>query len=263
MSDRWEPASPLQKAFAVIKVLAETGYPMNAPDIGAQLDLNRQTVHRLLNQLEAIGMVRRGVVRERFEVGPALVKLGLDAQTGNLPAKLRRAVMEQLVAEVSESCNLAVLDGQDVVFIDRAECDWPLRRQTEIGNRMPAYGTAIGKVVLANLPPKQLNQFLSTVHLRRMTENTHTDPEALREHLAEVRDQGYAINNEENLVGVLGVAVPVWDPSGSVVAGVAVHGPKARLTETRATEIVPQLKKAADAIGKRLLDSDADGIAGS
>jgi DNA-binding IclR family transcriptional regulator len=250
-----ESHSTLQKAFAVIKLLVETGYPMNAPDIGAQLDMNRQTVHRLLNQLEAIGMVRRDVARERFEIGPALVQLGLRAQNGNHTANLRRAVMQKLVDEVDENCNLGVLDGHEIVYINHVECRWPLRRQMEVGTRLPAYCTGIGKVLLAHLPEKTLEQYLSVAELKPQTEHSWTDPEAFREHLAEIREQGYAIGNQENLIGLLSIAVPVPDPLGRVVAGLSIHGPVTRLPEDRARAFVPMLQEAAQTISELMIES--------
>lgn len=228
---------------------------MNAPDIGAQLGFNRQTVHRLLNQLEAIGMVRRDLARERFEIGPTLVQLGLRAQSGNQTAKLRRAVMEKLVTTIGEDCNLGVLDGHEIIYIDHVPCNSPLRRHVEIGGRMPAYCTAIGKVLLAHLPSKALDQYLSVAALAPWTEHTWTDPERFREHLADIREQGYAINSEENLIGLLAVAVLVWDPLGRVVAGMSIHGPKARLSQSRARAIVPDLSKGAKAISDLMAES--------
>ncbi|RIA55820.1 IclR family transcriptional regulator [Dichotomicrobium thermohalophilum] len=260
MPDRREPHSTLQRAFAVIKLLADSGHPMNAPDIGTQLDMNRQTVHRLLNQLEALGIVRRDVARERFEIGPALVELGLRAQTGNHATKLRRAVMEELVAKIGEDCNLAILDGYEIVYIDHVQSDWPLRRQIQIGARMPAYCTAIGKVLLAHLPERALDQYLSVVTLERRTENTCTDPDMLRDNLIQVREQGYAIADQENLVGLLSVAVPVWDPLGRVVAGLSMHGPNARLTQARAHAIVPELKEAAETISNLIVESSSQRV---
>ncbi len=228
---------------------------MSAPDIGAQLDMNRQTVHRLLNQLETIGMVRRDVGRERFEVGPEFVQLGLRAQNGNHATKLRRAVMQKLVDEVDENCNLGVLDGREIVYIDHVECRWPLRRQMEIGTRLPAYCTAIGKVLLAHLPEMALEQYLSVVELKPQTEHSWTDPDAFRDHLAEIREQGYAIGNQENLIGLLSVGVPVRDPLGRVLAGLSVHGPVPRLSEERARQIVPKLADAAQSVSQLMAAS--------
>ncbi len=257
MNESRYPFSPLQKGFAIVNLLTETGRPMSAPDIGAQLGFNRQTVHRLLQQLEAIGMVRRDIARERFEIGPALLQLGLRAQTGNHAAKLRRAVMQNLVDEIDENCNLGVLDGREIVYVEHVECRWPLRRQMELGCRLPAYCTAIGKVLLAHLPQKELEQYLSVVELAPQTEHSWTNPEAFREHLAEIRELGYAIGNQENWIGLLSVGVPVRDPSGLVVAGLSIHGPAARLSEQRAREIVPMLEGAGRSISALMAESDS------
>jgi len=257
LNESRDPASPLQKAFAIVNLLTETGRPMSAPDIGAQLGFNRQTAHRLLQQLEAIGMVRRDVARERFEIGPALLQLGLRAQTGNYTAKLRRAVMQKLVDEVNENCNLGVLDGREIVYIEHVECRWPLRRQMEIGCRLRASCTAIGKVLLAHLPQKELEKYLSVVELAPQTEHSWTDPEAFREHLVEIRELGYAIGNQENWIGLLSVGVPVRDPSGRVMAGLSIHGPVARLSEERARGIVPMLEDASRSISALIAESDS------
>ncbi|MFP4537155.1 MAG: IclR family transcriptional regulator [Dichotomicrobium sp.] len=252
----------MKKAFAILEVLAQGGRPVSAPDLAAQLGMTRQTIHRLIHQLEEMGMVRRDIERERFEIGPAFAELGLHALSTGHQSKLRRAVMEELVAKSGETCNLTVLDGHEIVYIDRVECNWPLRRQIEIGGRMPAYCTAGGKLLLALAPAKTLDQYLSTVTLKRLTPNTWTDPEAFRAHLETIRAQDYSINNQENLIGLLAVAVPVRDPSGRVLAALALHGPEARLRESRAQALVPEIRKAAGAIGELLVESTAPGLSG-
>jgi len=228
---------------------------MSAPDIGVQAGMTRQTVHRLLQQLEAIGMVRRDGERERFETGPALSDIGLLTLIGNHTAKLRRAVMEKLVAEINENSNLAVLDDREVLYIDNAESTWPFRRVDEIGSRMPAYCTGVGKVILAHLPASALEDYLARTSLERWTNHTWTEPEAFREHLMQIHEQGYAINDEENQLGHLSVAVPVRDPLDRVVAGLSIHGAKVRLTKTRARAIVPKLMVAARAISELSMES--------
>jgi len=255
--------SPLKKAFLLLQVLAENGRPMSAPDLGVQLGMTRQTIHRLLQQLEAIGMVRRSIERERFEVGPALAELGLNSLITNQTAKFRRAVMEQLVEKIGETCNLAILDGHEIVYVDRVECNWPLRRIIEVGSRMPAYCTASGKLLLAHLPARTLEQYLSSVTLERFTDTTWTDPDRFRQHLAQIRHQGYSINDGEDLEGLLGVSVPVCDPSGRLLAGLAIHGPVVRLPEDRARAIVPDITAAADAIGDLLVETTVRRFAAS
>ncbi len=244
--------SPLRKAFSILEVLAREGRPMSAPDIGAELGLTRQTVHRFMQQLEEVGLVRRDIERERYDVGPALAELGLMALTNSHYARLRRVVMERLVAKAHETSNLGVLDGYEVVYVDRVECDWPLRLQIVVGGRVPAYCSAIGKLLLANLSERRLDTYLGLSPLERLTPNTICDPDAFRHEMAMIRERGYSINNQEDIDGLLGVAAPVRDASGAVIAGLSLHGPTVRLPEDRAKALVPDLMEAADAMGEMM-----------
>lgn len=250
MSEERRNSFPLRRALSIVEVLAREGRPLSAPDIGAQLDLTRQTVHRYLHQLESVGLVRRDIERERYDVGPALAELGLLAVTNSQNARLRRAVMERLVAKVRETSNLGVFDGYEVVYIDRVECDWPLRLQIVVGGRVPAYCTAIGKLSLALLPEQRLEAYLALSPLERLTPHTITDPDAFRREMAVIRERGYSINNQEDIEGLLGVAVPVRDRDGAVLAGLSLHGPTVRLPEQRAHAVAPDLLAAATAIGE-------------
>jgi IclR family transcriptional regulator, acetate operon repressor len=228
---------------------------MSAPDIGAELGLTRQTVHRFIQQLEEVRLVRRDMERERYDVGPALVELGLKALMNSHDAQLRRVVMDRLVAKVRETSNLGVLDGYEVVYIDRVECDWPLRLQITVGGRMPAYCTAIGKLLLAHAPAGRTDAYLALSPLERLTPNTICDPDAFRGQLAEIRERGYALNNQEDIEGLLGIAAPVHDASGTVIAGLSLHGPTVRMPEHRAKALVPELMEAAAEIGKLMRGS--------
>lgn len=228
---------------------------MSAPDIGAELGLTRQTVHRFIQQLEEVRLVRRDIERERYDVGPALTELGWLALTNSQYARQRRVVMERLVARVSETSNLGVFDGYEVVYVDRVECDWPLRMQIVVGGRMPAYCTAIGKLLLAHLSERRLDTYLAQSPLHRLTPNTICDPDAFREEMAMIRERGYSINNQEDIEGLLGVAAPVRDGEGAVIAGLSLHGPTVRLSQDRARSLVPDLIEAARAIGEMMNES--------
>lgn len=247
--------SPLRKAFAILEILTREGKPVSAPDLGAELAMTRQTIHRILSQLEELGMVQRDFERERYEVAPALAQLGLRALGTVRATKLRRAILERLVAEVRETCNIGVLDGNEVVYIDRVECDWPLRVQLKPGSRLPAYCTAIGKLLLAQLSQKHLDQYLAAVPLERRTPNTLTSAHALGEAIAEIRARGYSINDQEDSAGLLAVAVPIRDPEGVIRAGLAVHGPEIRLPRSRAVDLVPRLAETAASISTLLFEN--------
>jgi len=228
---------------------------MSVPDIGAELGLTRQTVHRFIHQLEQVGLVRRDIERERYDVGPALAEMGFMALTNSQYARLRRVMMERLVANVRETSNLGVLDGYEVVYVDRVECDWPLRLQIVVGGRVPAYCTAIGKLLLAHLSERRMDTYLGLSPLERLTPNTICDPDAFRREMALIRERGYSINNQEDIEGLLGVAVPVRDVEGAVIAGLSLHGPTVRLPEHRAEALIPDLMEAAEAIGEMMKES--------
>lgn len=250
--DETDKSSAIAKSLSVLEVLASAGRSITAAEIGLIAGQNRQTVHRVLSQLEALSLVQRDVSVERFRLG---TRFGTLAVTG-LSAMARHAqahrVLEQLVSEVRETCNIGVMEAFDVVYIDRVECDWPLRMHLQAGSRLPAYCTAIGKLLLAARPADHIDDYLRHVPLTRLTANTITSRTRLLDELAHIREQGYSVNNQEDHVGLLAVAVPLHAPDGRVVAGLALHGPEARLPMRRAVGMVSRLQAAAAELGGML-----------
>jgi DNA-binding IclR family transcriptional regulator len=136
----------------------------------------------------------------------------------------------------------------ELVYLDRVEADWPLRLHLPAGTALPPHCSASGKLLLAFKAPAEREQFVSTLPLPRFTERTITNRQLLASELDRIAATGYAVDNEEYVIGVACVAVPVRDAAGEVVAAVAVHAATARLPLTRAIEFVPQLNDAATRI---------------
>lgn len=245
-----ERGSALDKALAVLEAITSQSQPIGLPDLSARLALPRQTVHRVLVQLEAAGLVVRDPSRDRFSVGPRLSTLALAAlQTHNQSAPIR-AILQALVDDVGETCNIGVLDGMQFVYLERIECHWSLRVHLQAGSRVPAYCTSGGKVMLAHLDEGVRARLLASVRLEPHTENTITRVADLEADLAQVRARGYAVNDQEFTIGIIGVAVPVIDRRGRVVAALAAHGPAPRLDLQRAIGFVPRLEQAASAMAR-------------
>ncbi len=245
-----ERGSALDKALAVLEAITSQSQPVGLPDLSARLELPRQTVHRVLVQLEAAGLVVRDPSRDRFSVGPRLSTLALAAlQTHNQSAPIR-AILQALVDDVGETCNIGVLDGMQFVYLERIECHWSLRVHLQAGSRVPAYCTSGGKVMLAHLDEGVRARLLASVRLEPHTENTITRVADLEADLAQVRARGYAVNDQEFTIGIIGVAVPVIDRRGRVVAALAAHGPAPRLDVQRAIGFVPRLEQAASAMAR-------------
>jgi DNA-binding IclR family transcriptional regulator len=180
-------------------------------------------------------------------VGPRLAALGLAILTHDSVATLRHAVLRQLVVDVGETCNLAMLRRGEVVYLDRVEADWALRLHLPAGSTIPAHCSASGKLLLALMPAEARTALLDAMPLTRFTEHTITDRTLLEKELDRIVAAGYALDNEEYVAGVACVAVPVR-VQGEAVAAVAVHAATARLPLRMAIELVPRLTQAAQRI---------------
>lgn len=244
--------SALRKALAVVDCVLAEPAPATLSVIARRLGLPRQSVHRLLRQLEAEGVLLRTVDPEGYAPGPRLAALALDVVRARAASAPVRAVLSGLVAAVGETCNVGVLDRDRVLYVERVECDWPLRAQLAAGDRVPVHATAIGKLLLAHLPARQRTRLLGTLDLARYTPRTVTDREALAAQLTRIRRQGYSVNDEENTEGLIGIAVPVRDPRGRVVAGLSLHAPAARLSLVRAAALRDTLDRAAAALAREI-----------
>jgi DNA-binding IclR family transcriptional regulator len=237
----------LGKALAVLQAVAQHPQGVGLPDLAARLGLPRQTVHRVLGQLRDTGLLLRDPVRERFTVGPRLIQLSLSALGSNNWAPVRQVLLE-LVDEVGETCNIGVLEGLDYVYIDRIECQWPLRIHLEVGYRTPAHSISGGKVLLSSLEPELRSRLLRSRKLIAQTTRTITKVEDLEAELEKVRARGYGTNYEENFDGIVAVAVPIHDAHGRVVAALTMHGPIPRLTPDKCEAAIPRLRRAAQDI---------------
>ena len=237
--------SALRKATQILELVTAEEFGISAAEIALRLKLSRQTAHRTVRALEDMGLLIRAFAHDKYETGPALVKLATTILITSHRRGPWRAILRQVVERTGESCNVAVLDGYEIIYVDRVECEAPLRVQLEVGSRVPAYCTAIGKVLLAYLPPATRKKLLDVIPVKKLTKTTITYRRALEAELQKVREQGYAVNNEEFITGIDAIAVPIYDDHGVVVAGVAVHAPSLRVSATAMTRFLPILRDAA------------------
>jgi len=251
---RPESSSALQKSMIVLSALLDGDRPMGLAEIAQHTDIPRQTVYRLARQLEEAGLIRRELGGDGFTAGAALLDISIDAlrlANRSLPV---RGVLRNLVELVGETCNVGVLDRDQIVYIERVECDWPLRLQFRPGSRVPIHATSIGKLMLAHLPSRTRTRILTAQALNRLTEHTITDVAELDKQFRRIRKQGFATNDQENLHGMVAMAVPVFDPKRRVIAGLAIHAAIARMSLSQLEDHLPRLRSAADAIGESIHD---------
>jgi IclR family acetate operon transcriptional repressor len=243
----------IERAFDLLEMLAEAGEALGLSELAASSGLPLPTVHRLMRTLVNRGYVRQEASR-RYTLGSRLIWLG-ETSSRMLGTSLR-PILAQLVRETGETANLAMLDGDEVVYIAQVPSPHSMRMFTEPGRRVRPHCTAVGKALLAQLPPEQARALLKRDDMPAYTPTTITDPDLLLAHLEVIRKQGYAIDEGEQEVGVRCFAVAVPDAPASLA--ISTSGPQARMTDDAAARIVPALKQAALQISASIAAEGAD-----
>ncbi|MFO1317699.1 MAG: IclR family transcriptional regulator [Burkholderiales bacterium] len=243
---------PLARAFDALALVASSPRPPPATAIAAHLGLAPSSAHRLLAQLADAGLVVREPGSRGYRTSARLASFARDVLLGAPAHAERHAILSGLVARIGETCNLTMLDRGRVVYLDRVESHWPLRLHLAPGSLVPVHCTASGKLFLATLPTARRAALLRALPLERHAPATITDPTALQRALADLRRRDLGIDNEEFIVGLVAVAVPVRDRRGRVAAAIAVHAPAARMPLAAALAHVDAMREAAAAVGATL-----------
>lgn len=223
------PVKSLIKALRILEELGENG-ALGITELAQRLNIRVSTVHRLLGTLKAKGYVLSDPATFKYMLGGMIARLGDDTSRQSPLLKHGTLAVEELSRECNETVNLGLLEGTEVVYAARHESRHTLRTASSVGGRWPAHATALGKVCLADLTDEKVLQLYSkTKKLRKLTPHSITDVNTLLTQLATVRREGIAEDNEENSLSVYCIAVPIWGPSGRVVAALSISAPKARM----------------------------------
>ncbi|GAA1144242.1 IclR family transcriptional regulator [Nesterenkonia lutea] len=237
----------VERAFALLDVLVAHGGCATAGQLKSASGLAGPTVHRLLHTLVGIGVVHQ-LNDRRYALGANLVPLGESAtrQLGG-PAVPQ---MQALVAELGESVNLAAMESEMIVYIGQVPSPHTMRMFTEVGRRAHLHSTGVGKALLAGLEPSRVRELLAATGMPALTEKTLTRPQALLDQLPRIAAQGYALDDEEQEMGVRCLAVVV--PNGPSPMGLSVSGPTGRMDDGFVRHAVPLMRRSAAEIGRRL-----------
>src|SRR5690606_17052326 len=242
--------TPAIRLFGLLEVIAARDRRYTLQDLVEMTGLPKPTLHRMLQQLEAAGLLRREGDGRHYSTGTRLRRLADRLLPNATHRPARRMVVRQLVAEVGESCNLTALSGNEVVSLDRVETAAPLRFYLQPGSRVPLHCSASGKLFLAQMSPSQCRRLLEAAPLEQYTPNTLTRYDAIEQEIEQVRRQGYAMDNEEFLPGLICIAVLVPGENGKSNMGIAAQSPIMRITREKALEFLPVLRHAADSLAE-------------
>jgi IclR family acetate operon transcriptional repressor len=243
VTDRVATVQSVDRALVLLDVLAAAESPMGVGALAERTGLPQGTAHRLLQGLQHRGYVRHDASR-KYSVGTAALRLG-DAAQRSL-ARSARPYLAELVDASGETANLAVLEGDDVVYVAQVPSPHTLRMFAEVGRHVPPHSTAVGKVLLAGMPRERALSLLRRTGLPRRTDTTITSLDDFGCELDRVSERGWAADDEEQESGVRCVAVPVGgDGYGPVVAAVSLSGPAERFGGGRDPKLVETMQRVS------------------
>lgn len=235
----------LARGLAVIQAFSQRRHHLTISQVSTTTGLSRAAVRRCLYTLAKLGFAGSDDNRHFF-LRPRILALGHSYISSMPLATAAQPVLEHISHLLHESCSIATLDGIEIVYIARANVTRIMSIDLGVGSRLPAFCTSMGRAILANLPPEELESVLARVEFKRYTERTITNPAKLTQALRQIRRDGYSIIDQELEHGLRSMAVPIQNPSGKVVAAlnIGAHAQRVSIQEMQ-TKFLPHLLAAA------------------
>lgn len=242
----------LDRAFTILELLSD-GRPRTVMEVSKGIKLSASTTFRLLSTLSFYNYITRDEF-DRYSLGLACLELARAYQTSNDLRKVAFPEMESLRDELKETVHLAVLNKMEVVYIEKLQGLHPVGLLgSQVGGRAPAYCTGVGKVLLAYQDPEKIRSYFDGHELQQFTSNTITDTDLLLKELAQVKVNGYSVDEQEHETDVCCVAGPIFNMDGRVVAALSVSGPNIRMEPVRENvEIIQKVKETVFSISRQL-----------
>jgi IclR family pca regulon transcriptional regulator len=230
-----QPAQPsrefvqgLERGFAVVHAFGTDARALTITEVAQRTGLSRAVARRYLLTLQELGyVVQNGA---DFSLTPRILDLGFTYLSTIDVANIAQPVMEEIANTLHESCSAAVLDGTEVVYVARVQAKRIMSINLVVGSRLPAHATSMGKVLLAHVPPQNLEAYLANAPFEALTKRTVTSAADLRRHLALVRQRGWAFADQESEMGIRTVAAPLFNHNNQVDAALNVSGHAARVS---------------------------------
>jgi IclR family pca regulon transcriptional regulator len=240
----------LERGLSVIRALSASE-PQTLSEVARVTGLTRAAARRFLLTLLQLGYV--SVRNGRFALTPQVLELGYAYLSSLTLPEVSQPHLERLVEEIHESSSVSVLDGDDVVYVARVPTRRIMTVTISVGTRFPAHATSMGRVLLAAMEPAALDAVLGRIALDPLTPQTITDEADLRAELHRVREQGWALVDQELEAGLRSVAAPIHDPAGEVVAAINVsaHATRTAVQDLKRS-VLPPLRATAEAIERDL-----------
>ena len=246
-----ESVSSVLKVFGILQALGDQK-DIGVTELSQRIMMSKSTVYRFLQTMKTLGYVTQEGESDKYGLSLKLFELGAKALEYQDLIKIADAQMCHLGKLSKETLHLGTLDEDSIVYLHKIDSEYNLRMYSRIGRRRPLYSTGLGKVMLAWLPETEVRTILAHVTFEQFTERTLTDIDALLAELVQVREQGYAEDNEEMEPGLRCFAVPIYNRMGRIIAGLSLSLPLVRFAEENKERLITELHQAAAKISDGL-----------
>ena len=244
-------APSVKKAFAILSAISSSKEGLGVSELARGLNMAKSTVHGMTAALEEVGAVMRDPRTKRYKLGFTLLEIGRSAYSQIDLETSARPIMEDLMEKTQTSVFLGILNWDHVTVLDIVESRQDLKITAPVGTTMPLFAGAVGKVFLASMDEEQAAKIVKSKGLPQFTENSIVDSELYYQELKRVKQKGYAVDDEEYILGVRAVASPIKG-LGQLKSAIWVVGFKASLDEKKMQSLTRETQKAAGAISQRI-----------
>ena len=243
--------SSVKNALRILNSFTMDEPEKKVSDISSSLGLNKSTVSRTMATLASEGFVFKDPETKKYRLGFSILTLSGIINSNMDIVRESQPILNKLVETLGETAHISIFDHLEVVYLQKVECNHPVRFLTHVGKRNPPYCTSSGKVLLAYSSPDIIETIINQ-GLKQYTKNTITDPDKLRSHLNEIREHGYAYSVEEFSEGVITIAAPIYDYTGKVIAALSVVGPKQRIQQQKIPFFAKKVMSASTEISQNM-----------
>lgn len=242
----------VSKAFILLEHFTPNKSDWGVRELAQTIGANKSTTYRLMATLESLGVLQKNPTTERYSLGLKLFELGNRVKIQSALINQTHPELKKVASEITETVHLGIFKNNQVFMLDKVESPMGLKLNSIVGMSNPAYCSGIGKVLLAYQKPEKLKDILNSIQLIPKTDYTITNKTKLKKELIDIKDKGYAIDRQELELGLICVAVPIYNQQNEVIAALSAAGPADRFREEALDEYIATLQKGANAIKNKI-----------
>ena len=246
------PSVAVERALAMLEAIAQDSDGLSNAEISRTLQIPKSSASYILRTLEKQGYLNRDPESAKYRVGLKILSLSRGALSGLDVREVALPVMRHLMEKTNLTCHLAILDGPDAVYIEKVEPQGFIRMDTWVGRRMRVHATSVGKALVAYIPQERLEKILAERGMEKRTAKTITTLPRLLKSLEKVREQGYAVDDEENNLGARCLGAPIFNQDGTIEASLGLSGTINQVNPQTMPRIVEHLRDAARHVSMQL-----------